>query len=326
MPAPRLRPPLTATQALENRVAELEEENNTLRAALSLPPANRPALGKGPTGKDKPKSYAPRPNLIASQPGASSSSGMLGNGLPPMPLSRTESPSSASTRTHSMSPSSMVASLNAPAPPPVVPVDPSSWDDGLFGARERADVQPSPVTTSYPVTPLSASASTPYQFPAAASQIRPLGQQSYMSPAQNFAHTGDRPIGEAYADSNSLYDHRQYSYAPAAFQSSPDGARTQMHAQSPTSVSMPPQRGNGSIQPPMNYAHKRSVTEPSQQALRHILLQTQSIPPISHLQQHQQHSPGRGPSPPGMDGGIGQLRAADFEMDARGGRMSSLPS
>ncbi|KIP08061.1 hypothetical protein PHLGIDRAFT_70108 [Phlebiopsis gigantea 11061_1 CR5-6] len=306
-------------EASPNRVAELEEENNTLRAALSLPPANRPALGKGPTGKDKPKSYAPRPNILASQGG---SSAMLGNGM-----SRTESPSSASTRTHSMSPTSMVASLNAPAPPPVVSVDSASWDDGLFGARERAEVQPSPVTASYPVTPLSASGSTSsYQFPAANSQIRPLGQQSYMSPAQNYTHNGDRPLGDAYADANSLYDHRQFSYAPSAFQASPDGSRTQMHAQSPPTVSMPPQRGNGSIQPPMNYAHKRSVTEPSQQALRHILLQTQSIPPISHLQQHQQHSPGRGPSPPGMDGGIGQLRAADFEMDARGGRMSSLPS
>ncbi|KAF8558221.1 hypothetical protein OG21DRAFT_1380900, partial [Imleria badia] len=42
-------------QALEMRVSELEEENNCLRAALNLPPANRPTLGKGPTGKDKPK-------------------------------------------------------------------------------------------------------------------------------------------------------------------------------------------------------------------------------------------------------------------------------
>ncbi|KAH9958604.1 hypothetical protein BC827DRAFT_1115067, partial [Russula dissimulans] len=41
--------------ALEQRVAELEEENGNLRAALNLPPANRLPLGKGPTGKDKPK-------------------------------------------------------------------------------------------------------------------------------------------------------------------------------------------------------------------------------------------------------------------------------
>ncbi|KAI0032529.1 hypothetical protein K488DRAFT_8763, partial [Vararia minispora EC-137] len=42
-------------EALENRVAELEEENAQFRIALKLPPANRPPLGKGPTGKDKPK-------------------------------------------------------------------------------------------------------------------------------------------------------------------------------------------------------------------------------------------------------------------------------
>ncbi|KAJ6631017.1 hypothetical protein B0H10DRAFT_1692206, partial [Mycena sp. CBHHK59/15] len=42
-------------QALEQRVAELEEENSCLRQALNLPQANRPPLGKGPTGKDKPK-------------------------------------------------------------------------------------------------------------------------------------------------------------------------------------------------------------------------------------------------------------------------------
>ncbi|KAF9064181.1 hypothetical protein BDP27DRAFT_1230860, partial [Rhodocollybia butyracea] len=43
-------------QALEERVTSLEEENDCLRQALNLPPANRPALGKGPTGKDKPRS------------------------------------------------------------------------------------------------------------------------------------------------------------------------------------------------------------------------------------------------------------------------------
>ncbi|KIK62540.1 hypothetical protein GYMLUDRAFT_104290, partial [Collybiopsis luxurians FD-317 M1] len=44
-------------QALEQRVTELEEENTCLRQALNLPPANRPVLGKGPTGKDKPKTF-----------------------------------------------------------------------------------------------------------------------------------------------------------------------------------------------------------------------------------------------------------------------------
>ncbi|KAH6909040.1 hypothetical protein BKA70DRAFT_1277283 [Coprinopsis sp. MPI-PUGE-AT-0042] len=40
---------------LEERNFELEQENKTLRLALQLPPANRPPLGRGPTGKDKPR-------------------------------------------------------------------------------------------------------------------------------------------------------------------------------------------------------------------------------------------------------------------------------
>ncbi|KAF7327442.1 DNA helicase [Mycena kentingensis (nom. inval.)] len=45
--------------ALEERVAELEEENSCLRQALHLPQAIRVPLGKGPTGKDKPKPFDP---------------------------------------------------------------------------------------------------------------------------------------------------------------------------------------------------------------------------------------------------------------------------
>ncbi|KLO13051.1 hypothetical protein SCHPADRAFT_812788, partial [Schizopora paradoxa] len=40
-------------QELEKRVTELEEENENLRVALSLPPANRVPLGHGPTGRDR---------------------------------------------------------------------------------------------------------------------------------------------------------------------------------------------------------------------------------------------------------------------------------
>ncbi|GJJ08272.1 hypothetical protein Clacol_002482 [Clathrus columnatus] len=43
-------------EALEERVAALEQENALLRAALKLPPSDRPLLGRGPTGKEKPKS------------------------------------------------------------------------------------------------------------------------------------------------------------------------------------------------------------------------------------------------------------------------------
>lgn len=72
-------------QALEQRVEELEEENKTLRAALNLPPANRPTLGKGPTGKDKPKHSS---SLSASPPLASSSHSQQDS----LPIPQSQSP------------------------------------------------------------------------------------------------------------------------------------------------------------------------------------------------------------------------------------------
>ena len=239
-----------------------------------------------------------------------------------LPLSRTESPSSTSTRTHSMSPSSIAAQLNAVAapPPPVVPVDSTSWEDGLFGtSRERAEIQPSPVTTSYPATPLSAASSQSYQFPNTTARIQHMPQYTMQPGAQNFPHTQDRPLTDAFSDANPLYD-RRFQYP---FQTTPDPSQNSLHAQSPTSaVSMPPQRGTPSqqqIQPPVNYAHKRSITEPN--ALRSLLL-NQVPPSMSHLQQQNP----RGPSPTSMSDGIPMLRAADFDLDPRGGRMPSLPS
>ncbi|KAF8339686.1 uncharacterized protein EI90DRAFT_2861796, partial [Cantharellus anzutake] len=40
-------------EALEQRVIILEDENARLRAALDLPPSDRPPLGTGPTGRGK---------------------------------------------------------------------------------------------------------------------------------------------------------------------------------------------------------------------------------------------------------------------------------
>lgn len=43
-------------ESLEDRINELEEENNYFRAMLNLPAAQRPQLGKGPTGRGLAKS------------------------------------------------------------------------------------------------------------------------------------------------------------------------------------------------------------------------------------------------------------------------------
>jgi hypothetical protein len=85
-------------QALEQRVAELEDENQYFRNHFDLPPSSRPQLGGGPTGIDQPYRDADnlRPQTISpSMESAGSSSSItsspeLGNSLiPPSTSPRT---------------------------------------------------------------------------------------------------------------------------------------------------------------------------------------------------------------------------------------------
>ncbi|KAJ7722745.1 hypothetical protein DFH07DRAFT_1067356 [Mycena maculata] len=85
-------------QALEQRVSELEEENSCLRQALNLPQANRPPLGKGPTGKDKPKSYDNHGHALPSSRSSSSPDSpesMRDNSASPVLISATLPPRAA---------------------------------------------------------------------------------------------------------------------------------------------------------------------------------------------------------------------------------------
>jgi hypothetical protein len=69
-------------EALELRVILLEDENERLRRALSLPPADRPSLGTGPTGRQKSVGVGnggPRGHLIGGS--ASTSPNGIGAGL-----------------------------------------------------------------------------------------------------------------------------------------------------------------------------------------------------------------------------------------------------
>jgi hypothetical protein len=45
-------------QALERRIDELMEENESYRKALDLPPSSRPSLGRGPTGQNQPGDHS----------------------------------------------------------------------------------------------------------------------------------------------------------------------------------------------------------------------------------------------------------------------------
>ncbi|KAJ6468447.1 hypothetical protein C8R45DRAFT_1018824 [Mycena sanguinolenta] len=82
--------------ALEQRVSELEEENSCLRQALNLPQANRPPLGKGPTGKDKPKTPYEPPQLLhtlnSSRESSSTDSGSIRESESPILISASVPP------------------------------------------------------------------------------------------------------------------------------------------------------------------------------------------------------------------------------------------
>ena len=153
----------------------------------------------------------------------------------------------------------------------------------------------------------------PFPFPpSGAAAPRQPTQFALASMAQNFPHTADRPMdSSAYADA--LFN-RRFSFSQPTFHDTTSRAR-QIHAQSPTTgvPPIPPQRGNSTLQSPITYAHRRSITEP--QALCNVLM--------TDAQEMQQHGGVRMPSPPGMSDGVGHLRAAEFNMDSRVGRMPS---
>ncbi|KAL4252316.1 hypothetical protein ABKN59_002595 [Abortiporus biennis] len=289
-------------EALEQRVAELEEENDTLRAALNLPPANRPPLGKGPTGKDKPKPYAPRSGSAIAE--------------------RSDSPSSGSTRTHSLSPSSIAGALN-PSPQAVSALDGGSWDDAMLLRKERSDSQSASMSAAYPITPVSTTTTqTSYSYPpvSANSSRQAAMAQIYMQPiTQNYPHSADRPTGGGnYPDA---FMDRRYSFSQPAFSATHDSSQLQSH--SPTSaVPSIPSRGNPSVPPPISYAQRRSITEP--QGYRPVVM-NQQHPSMAHAQQQQQQQQQshvvRIPSPGMADNSMPPLRT-EYDLDSRVGRMS----
>ncbi|KAI9057217.1 hypothetical protein FKP32DRAFT_1681599 [Trametes sanguinea] len=143
-------------EALEQRVAELEEENNTLRAALNLPPANRPPLGRGPTGKDKPKaSTSKSPPAVAGIAAILPSIPALTSSGTLPPMSRTESPlSTGSTSAHSMSPDPVLSNA-LPLPQPTAhDLDPTGWSDSMFGNK---DSNPPLSSSTFTLPPSAAS-------------------------------------------------------------------------------------------------------------------------------------------------------------------------
>lgn len=248
--------------ALEQRVAELEEENGNLRAALNLPPANRPLLGKGPTGKDKPKSAPPARPATA---------------LDTVSREGSSADSPTSTRAQSLSPSTITASMR-PSPNAVHSLEGGSWDQGMIMGEEQNQQAPhsSSPSTGYPLSGVPAHTKAPSQYsypsPAQSSSRTTLPGTMYMPAVhqgtQNFGHTTDRPLTEAYGGGNYPVrdlreDQQRFPYSQPSY-SGPEAAHLPQHSPSTPSLHYSTQqhRDPSSAQTPIPFAHRRSITDP----------------------------------------------------------------
>ncbi|KAA1467330.1 hypothetical protein DENSPDRAFT_847482 [Dentipellis sp. KUC8613] len=285
-------------EALEQRVAELEEENTTLRAALNLPPANRPPLGKGPTGKDKPKAF-------------SAASGSRSQAAAALPTSTSRDGSSAGespspTRTHSLSPSTITATMR-PSPHSVHGLE-GTWDQPMIMGEEQPESHASSPSTGYPLAGVAAHKPPPHHYsypPSMPSTSRSVPSSLYMPPvpqsAQNYAHTADRPMAEgpysaSYAVRDSRDDPQAFSYTQHTSYSSPDAS--QMHHASPPTPHMLPSmhREPPPAPPTMHYAQRRTIPEPPNYRNTMVDQQQYQLPSVTQMQAAAQ----RRPSPPRM--------------------------
>ncbi|KAM5538471.1 hypothetical protein V8D89_007804 [Ganoderma adspersum] len=245
-------------EALESRVAELEEENNALRAALNLPPANRLPLGKGPTGKDKPKSSASKPGNPSNISSLLSST--ASNSASGAPLSRTESPlSTGSTSGHSMSPDPIGSGTGLSVPPQTSPsaLDPSGWSDNMFGDKDSDQSMSS--NFSMPSSSSHTSHNSPFpQIPrSVANDIFPSSQA--------FPSSDEKSFGYLPTD-----ERRSYNYSHPLLSGHPS-------AQGPLSSALSSSTGDADGLAP--FLQRRALTEPD--GFRTLLNQ------MSHVQTSQ---------------------------------------
>ncbi|KAF8656839.1 hypothetical protein AX16_002387 [Volvariella volvacea WC 439] len=278
-------------QALEQRVSELEEENNCLRQALNLPPANRPPLGKGPTGKDKPKTYeGGATNSLAFQADTRAST------------STTESP--ASTRTSSLSPSTVTSSVTSHS---LHVINGSTWEQPMILADQSPTTTMQPPEATYTLSSMSAGVSSkPIQYPhynssgsVPSPSTRPPNNESMYLPQQGYPQAAERAVTNNYTTQSFVLretrDHqRQYSYAGhSSYQT-----HESLHPQSP-----PPPVPSLHSHPPVHrdpplslpYPHRRSLTDPQGFSMAHSYSHLTSPPPIP--------GPSRPPELPRLQGG-----------------------
>ncbi|KAF5392261.1 hypothetical protein D9757_001515 [Collybiopsis confluens] len=258
-------------QALEERVAELEEENSHLRQALNLPPASRPALGKGPTGKDKPKSF--------------------------------ESPDSSSTyiksRESSGSPPSTRLSSHSPENSPAVRIDDPVWDQAIVMADGTSDIPNTSSASPYALPsmsgPTSSKPMSQYNpYPNSAPRTSTMSVPMYINSQTSYSHSSDRSMSSSYPSPTFPPLHMDqrdesrahYSYSP------PFDSHLQHDTSPPSSMHI-----HSQLDASLPYPNRRSHTEP------HV---PYSIDSSYHLANSMSHSGIRLPSPPRLQDGGGE--------------------
>ncbi|KAF9484337.1 hypothetical protein BDN70DRAFT_849824 [Pholiota conissans] len=308
-------------QALEQRVAELEEENDCLRIALRLPPSTRPPLGKGPTGKDKAKNFdSSRVNHIHS----TQSLGFLS--------SRGSSDgNSPDSRGSSGSPSGMGVSISSTQPMTVIDGD---WNDTLLlnehqhPTQHTNDIQQSHSQMTYHLTPMTAPVSAPLpvkplHYPyngtfASSSRSLASSHNLYSGSPAPYSHSPDRHMASSYNGHNFIRGEiRDESRTQYQYQLSFAPNDSNVHSQTPSPGLHAHSHNIQSRDSPLSYLppHRRAVTDPQGfsigQGFPHLPNPTQpqhaSRPP-EYMRQIDNHSMHLGRSVPyGSDGRFNHL-------------------
>lgn len=236
---------------------ELEEENNALRVALNLPPASRPSLGKGPTGKDRPRTLEGGSRSYPSSAKSRESS-------------NADLDSPPSTRTHSLSPSAMTSVRPSPRSAPALDSG-GAWDQSLLMGEQHADGQGG--SNAYPLPHGSTAIQKgvhQYSFsdPMPPNPRSNMGSSMYMGSQQShYSPTSERPMGSTYGsagyiardtrDEQYSYSQAQYSNHDSGLQSSPTTHHPQLHHP----------RESVSATSTVPYSQRRSNTEPQYRAV-----------------------------------------------------------
>ncbi|KAG6862005.1 hypothetical protein C0995_008192 [Termitomyces sp. Mi166 len=268
--------------ALEQRVGELHEENARLRKMVGWPPDDRPPLGRGPTGKDKPQ-------LIDSGGGSYAIDFFS---------SHDGSESDSSPRASSLSPSVIATSSRG-----LHVIDSETWDN-TFTLDSPNDPPPespyqqmqpmeSPVSTKpiYPSYGSGLSSSLPAS--SSRSPIPASATNAYIHSPTTYSHSTERHLGSAYGNPSfvgrstemhldSPRDHYSYHAQPYQdhgttmdCQSPPPSSTTPSHPQSHTSLH---QRR---VPVPGPFTHRRAFTE------QYSIGQSLHLPIPAQMQAHQ---------------------------------------